>query len=1016
MRLLRLVVAVLLASAALAVPAGAATPTATITVTSTAPVYPSDITVSGRVRHVATGTRTVLQEAHGYGWKNVRAIKTTSGGRWSTSYVATVDQGRLRLVVPAAKSRRRAASQPVTVSAQPRILPTAAVRNRPIEVSGRLSSPVKRPVELQITTAGSTHSVEALTSSSGTFTFKTALSTAATLRVVAVRKKVGSRTYPEVLTSRKSITVTDAPLTSTPSPTVIGSPRFGSVLSVGQPAWDTGAVLTYQWLRNGVPVTGATGTSYAVGLADIGHPLSVRVTGSKPGFASATRTSATTGVVTPAVLTAPLPTLEGVLAPGETVRAAPGAWTPGATLSYAWEVDGEPVAGATGETFTIRVLDVGKRLRVTVTGAKPGYATASAPSSSSAPVARDVLHLTPQPRVTGEPEVGSILTAVTGTWDAGVSLTCQWLRDGAEIPGETDCEHLVTDADAGARLAVQVSGAKPGSATASRSSEQTDIVSGGALVRTPVPTVSGDPAVDEQLVVSPGAWDAGTSLTYEWRRDGTAIPDAHGTTYALVGDDAGHRITVTVTGAKPGFVPVARTSTATGTIARGTLTSAEPLVEGLAQLGGTLTVTPGAWGPGEVDLAYRWTRDEVTIPGATSSTYTLTEADQGSLLAVEVTGSRTGYVSRSRLSGRQAVSDPQSASKVARALRTFHAALDDVDDEPLDIFVGPSDSLADGARATSIQRRWISVLRDDLRAVHQPAGVPGGFGYLDPYNWGVFPDNPISYEKGAGVFDQGFGRQSLALFDATQSITLEDRFTDVDIFYSGQSGVAGAFTYSVDGAPAKRVSTGGKPKTRGGYVERISGLGAGRHTVVMRGAGGGQGTPAIVEGVMLYSGDRQHGVRVWEAGASARRALDYVAPTDAWATSLAEVHPDLVVVPIGSNDYALGVSAAETEGRIREIIATIRSHVDTDPSIVLMPYYDRPTGGTETWAAYEQMYARIASTDPDIAVFDLEPLFGPYRGDRRNGLMAADLIHPSDEGYALIARKFTEFLTGADTP
>jgi len=620
------------------------------------------------------------------------------------------------------------------------------------------------------------------------------------------------------------------------------------------------------------------------------------------------------------------------------------------------------------------------------------------------------LQRTEKPRIQGSPVVGSTLTTVTGTWDAGVTFACQWLRDGDAISGATTCSRAVTNADAGTHLAVRVTGSKPGWAPVSSTSDQTVVVTGGSLSPTPTPTITGEAEVGGHLTAASGSWGPGVSLTYQWRRSGTVIPDADGASYDPVAADVDHRLTVTVTGSRPGFNPASRTSDQTEPVARSSLESATPVVSGTDAPGETLTVAPGTWGPGPVQLTYRWLRDDVAIPGATVATYTLTDADRGSLIAAEVTGAKDGYAMTTRRSARRAIPGPQSPSKIARALTTFHAALGRVDEEPLDIFVGPSDSLADGARATSIQKRWISVFRDDLRAVHQPAGVPGGFGYLDPFNWGQFPDNPISYVNGAGVFEQGLGLQTLALFGSTQTITLKDTFTDADILYSGWAGSAGAFTYSVDGGSEKRVETGGRATTKGGYVERISGLAAGPHEVVIRGAGGGAGNPAIVEGVMIYNGDLERGVRVWEGGASARRALDYVAPHDAWATSLSGIHPDLVVLPIGSNDFAIGVPAADTEARLREIIATIRSHVDTDPSIVLMPYYDRPAGGDVTWEQYEEMYARIAATDPDIAVFDLEPLFGAYGSVQRSGLMAFDHIHPSDTGYALIAQKLAEFL------
>lgn len=69
-------------------------------------------------------------------------------------------------------------------------------------------------------------------------------------------------------------------------------------------AWGPGSVrLAYQWLRDGVPITGATTPWYYVGLADRGHQVGVRVTGSKSGYATLSRDSAGTVSIPATTLT-----------------------------------------------------------------------------------------------------------------------------------------------------------------------------------------------------------------------------------------------------------------------------------------------------------------------------------------------------------------------------------------------------------------------------------------------------------------------------------------------------------------------------------------------------------------------------------------------------------------------------------------------------------------------------------------------------------------------------------------
>lgn len=81
-------------------------------------------------------------------------------------------------------------------------------------------------------------------------------------------------------------------------------PRFravgNSMLTVGvsEGNWGPGQVnFNYKWLRNGSPIAGATASTYDLTRADQGNYISVQVTGSKMGYASATRTSKQIGPI-----------------------------------------------------------------------------------------------------------------------------------------------------------------------------------------------------------------------------------------------------------------------------------------------------------------------------------------------------------------------------------------------------------------------------------------------------------------------------------------------------------------------------------------------------------------------------------------------------------------------------------------------------------------------------------------------------------------------------------------------
>jgi beta-xylosidase len=79
-------------------------------------------------------------------------------------------------------------------------------------------------------------------------------------------------------------------------PEVLGAPKVGHVLTATLGAWNPcDLTFTYQWLRDGAPIAGATGQRYTVQAADIGHRLSVEVTATRantiPGVARSRETA-----------------------------------------------------------------------------------------------------------------------------------------------------------------------------------------------------------------------------------------------------------------------------------------------------------------------------------------------------------------------------------------------------------------------------------------------------------------------------------------------------------------------------------------------------------------------------------------------------------------------------------------------------------------------------------------------------------------------------------------------------
>lgn len=77
----------------------------------------------------------------------------------------------------------------------------------------------------------------------------------------------------------------------TPTPTVSGLAEIGKTLTVTTGTWDEGVTLKLQWFRNGNPIANAVNNTYKITTYDFDQQLTVKVTGSKPEFASATKVS-----------------------------------------------------------------------------------------------------------------------------------------------------------------------------------------------------------------------------------------------------------------------------------------------------------------------------------------------------------------------------------------------------------------------------------------------------------------------------------------------------------------------------------------------------------------------------------------------------------------------------------------------------------------------------------------------------------------------------------------------------
>lgn len=183
--------------------------------------------------------------------------------------------------------------------------------------------------------------------------------------------------------------VVKSKMANTALPVVSGTAKVGSTLTASQGEWSPApAGYSYQWLRNGLVLGGATADSYKITAADLGGMISVAVTATAPGSDPLTAIAAAVGPVAKgAIANTVAPAITGKAKVGSRLYASTGSWIPDPTsYSYRWLRNGKAITHATGSTYRLTKADKGKKISVKVTAKLVGYNNASKTSKAVGPI------------------------------------------------------------------------------------------------------------------------------------------------------------------------------------------------------------------------------------------------------------------------------------------------------------------------------------------------------------------------------------------------------------------------------------------------------------------------------------------------------------------------------------------------------------------------------------------------------------------------------------------------------
>ena len=294
---------------------------------------------------------------------------------------------------------------------------------------------------------------------------------------------------------------------------------------------------------------------------------------------------------------------------------------PAGLPTFQWRKNGVAIPGATASTFNIASSQFTDAGNYSVAATNPAGTTISTPVVVTVAAANTPL----PPTITTHPQSQSVTAGSSVQFSVAAvpvtGTTFQWARNATAIAGATGATFTingVTTANAGSYTAVVTNAGL--SATSNAATLVVNAATNAAISTQPVSqTVPVGGFVEFEVEAT---LTAGT--TFQWRKNGTAIPGATNASFTIgtaATTDAGtYTVVVTNSGnsvtSDPATLTVSAPPTFTTQPANQTVAVGAP-----AQF--SVSVTPGA------GTTFQWAKNGVTLPGATNAVLTLAAATLG---------------------------------------------------------------------------------------------------------------------------------------------------------------------------------------------------------------------------------------------------------------------------------------------------------------------------------------------------------------------------------------------------